>query len=479
VIDMSDAICDIEVGGHAKSSSAYRRVVVALGAVGVTTFAQLYFPQAVIPAISRDFDVTAADAALTISGATIGLAVAVLGWSWVADRVGRAPVMKIAIVTSVALGLLVPFAPTFEVLIVVRVLQGVALGGTPALALTYLAEEVDRRDAMVAAGTYITGTVIGGLVGRLVVAPVADLTDWRTGALVVEVLSAVGALLVVLLLPAAQHFHRPAKTLHASLWRGPLWSGLIASLKNPALRVLYAQAFLLMGAHVAIYNYLGYRLEQPPFGLPPAVTALIFLTGLSGAVSARVAGRLASRFGRRPVLLWSSATMAAGAALTIPDWLPTVLFGLLVFTTAYFTAHSIASGWVGPTATTGTAQATSLYTLFYYAGSSLFGWLGGLAFTLGWAGTATMVIAVAVTAFACVCTTLLGSRRPRAAGLWSAPQSRSAVVRSVFELVRPTRREAAADQPVWEGEGSQTVYDSPPGRLARSSRSGSGGGTLS
>jgi YNFM family putative membrane transporter len=284
---MSDTSREVRVTGHAKSSSSYRRVLITLGAVGVTTFAQLYYPQALIPAISRDLDVTAADAALTISGATIGLAVAVLGWSSVADRFGRAPVMKIAIVVSVVLGLLVPLAPSFEVLIVVRVLQGVALGGTPALALTYLAEEVDRRDAMVAAGTYISGTVIGGLVGRLVAAPVADLTDWRTGALVVGVLSAVGASLAVLLLPAAQHFHRPAKTQHGSLWRGPLWTGLISNLKNPAMKILYAQAFLLMGAHVAIYNYLGYRLEQPPFGLPPAVTAVIFLAGLSGAVSAR------------------------------------------------------------------------------------------------------------------------------------------------------------------------------------------------
>jgi MFS transporter, YNFM family, putative membrane transport protein len=411
VVDVSHISRDVAVDGHVKSSSSYRRVLIALGAVGVTTFAQLYYPQAMIPAISRDLDVSAADAALTISGATVGLAVSVLGWSWAADRFGRAPMIRIAILASVVLGLLVPFAPSFEVLIVVRVLQGVALGGTPALALTYLAEEVDRREAMVAAGTYISGTVIGGLVGRLIAAPVTDLTDWRTGALVVGVLSAVGALIAVLLLPAAQHFRRPANTQHGSPSLSPLWNGVVANLKNPALRIIYAQAFLLMGAHVAVYNYLGYRLEQPPFGLPPAVTALIFLAGLSGAMSARLAGRLALRYGRRTVLLGSSATMATGAALTISNGLPTVLFGLLLFTTAYFTAHSTASGWVGPTAMTGTAQATSLYTLFYYAGSSLFGWLGGLAFTLGWAGTATVAVTIVLAAFACVATNSLRNRR--------------------------------------------------------------------
>ncbi|MFI5626732.1 hypothetical protein ACIA03_24950 [Nocardioides sp. NPDC051685] len=76
-----------------------------------------------------------------------------------------------------------------------------------------------------------------------------------------------------------------------------------------------------------------------------------------------------------------------------------MLIGLLLFTTAYFSAHSIASGWVGPMATGGITQAISLYTLVYYAGSSLFGWLGGLAFAAGWTGTASMVITIVLIAY--------------------------------------------------------------------------------
>jgi MFS transporter, YNFM family, putative membrane transport protein len=400
-VSVSELAQEPSVQGYERGTKAYRRVLVALGAVGTATFAQLYFPQALIPAISLDLDVTAANAALTISGATIGLAAAVLGWSWVSDRIGRAKAIKIAIVTAAVIGLLVPFAPSFEALIVLRVLQGVALGGTPALALTYLAEEVHRRDALAAGGVYISGTVIGGLAGRLIAAPIADLTNWRTAGVVVGCLCVAGAALVVLLLPLPQNVQR-AENGHGAAPRGPgsLWAGMSANLKNPAMRALYAQAFLLMGAHVATYNYLGYRLAQAPFNLPPALTAAIFLAGLSGALSARLAGRLAARYGRRRVLLGSTATMAAGAALSIPDWIPTVVLGTILFTTAFFSAHTISSGWVGPTATTATAQATGLYTLFYYAGSSLFGWLGGLAFNLGWIGTAAMVVTIIAIAFA-------------------------------------------------------------------------------
>jgi len=59
----------------------------------------------------------------------------------------------------------------------------------------------------------------------------------------------------------------------------------------------------------------------------------------------------------------------------------------------------------------GRPQATSLYTLVYYAGSSLFGWLGGLAFETGWTGTASMVITIVLIAFVAARTLL-----PRPAG---------------------------------------------------------------
>jgi len=371
-------------------------VLVALVAIGMTTFVQLYYPQALIPAISRDFAVDASQAALTVSGATIGLAIAALGWSWVGDRIGRARAMTIAIVAAAAIGLVLPLVTSFPALILLRVAQGIALGGTPALALAYLSEQVSRRDAMAAGATYISGTVVGGLVGRLIAAPIADVSDWRVAALVAGGVSALGAAIAVTALPRERR-DRPAT---AELRPAGVWPGMVANLTNPGQLALYAQAFFLMGAQVAVFNYLGYRLELEPFDLPPALTAVIFLASLSGAVSARLAATVAGRFGRRRVLLASSLTMVAGAALTIPDRLPSVLIGLLLFTTAYFAAHSIASGWVGPMATSGIAQATSLYTLFYYAGSSLFGWLGGLAFAAGWTGTASMVIAIVLIAYA-------------------------------------------------------------------------------
>ncbi|WP_458114092.1 MFS transporter [Arthrobacter sp. R1-13] len=379
--------------GHAKGSVGYRKALAGLAFAGVATFAQLYSTQAVLPIIGSELRITAAEAALTISVATVGLAVTVIPWSFLADRIGRVRAMSIGICAATVLGLLVPLASTFPMLLGLRLLEGMALGGIPAIAIAYLNEEVHRAHAALAAGSYVAGTTLGGLAGRLVAGPVGELWGWRAAALAVSVLATVAAVLFLVLVPRARGFAaEPAAGFRAAL------KTLAGHGRNPRLLVLYVQAFLLMGGFVAVYNYLGFRLSGEPFSLPATVISLIFLAYLSGTVSSRWAAGLTLRFGRRNVLLAGIVLMVLGLALTLTQVLVLILIGLLVFTGGFFAAHSIGAGWTGVIALSGRAQAASLYNLAYYLGSSLLGWAGGLVFqSLGWNALALTVMGLACT----------------------------------------------------------------------------------
>ncbi|ASN21060.1 MFS transporter [Arthrobacter sp. YN] len=392
--------------GHAKGSRGYSRILAALALAGVATFAQLYSTQAVLPLMAHDLKITAAEAALSISLATVGLAITVLPWSFVADRIGRVRAMAIGIAVATLLGLLVPLAPTVPLLMTLRTLEGMALGGIPAIAIAYLNEEVTKVHTALAAGTYVAGTTLGGLAGRLVAGPVGELWGWRAAALAVSLLATVSAVLFLILVPKQRRFS-PAPALG---FRGALKT-LKGHSSNPKLVSLYLQAFLLMGGFVAVYNYLGFRLHAEPFGLPATVVSLIFLAYLSGAVSSRWAAGLTTRFGRRNVLVAGIAIMSAGLALTLVENLAATLAGLVIFTGGFFAAHSVGSGWTGAIATTGKAQAASLYNLSYYLGSSVIGWAGGLAFqSFGWPALALSVIVLSCTTAA---VTLMVHRTPR------------------------------------------------------------------
>lgn len=383
--------------GHRPGEPAYRRLIAGLFFAGVATFAQLYSPQAVLPFLAADLGVSPATAALAVSAATLGLAVAVIPWSIVADRIGRRPTMAVGVVAATVVGLLAPFATTMEVFLAARFVEGAALGAVPAVALAYLNEEVDAGHAARAAGSYIAGTTVGGLAGRIIAGPLAEEGSWRIGVFVVAAVCAASAALFLWLAPRARRFTAAPARIGAVLRR------LAANLRSPAQLALAAQGFLLMGGFVAVYNYVGFVLAAPPYVVPQAIVSLLFLAYLAGTVSSPRAGALAARFGRMPVLLGSTAVTAGGALLMLVPSLPVLVMGLLVLTAGFFGAHAVASGWTPVVAPPGTAaQASSLYYLAYYAGSSVFGWALGLVFAgVGWAGVAGAVVVLCGAAAAC------------------------------------------------------------------------------
>lgn len=384
---------------HERGTPGYRRLGAALLCSGLATFVLVYSVQGLLPTLSERFGVSSTMASLALSATTGTLAVAVLPLSAVVESWGRARVMTWALGASAVLALVAPLAPTFWSLIAIRALQGITLAALPALSMAHLTHEVAPRHLGGAVGLLIAGNTLGGLSGRLIAGVVADVGGWRAGLAAVGVVSVAAAVVFRLLLPPATA-PDPAPTRLRDLG-GPMGRHL----RDPGLLCLFGIAFLLMGAFVTVYNFLGFRLLAPPFSMPAGLVGLIFLGYLAGSYASTAAGRLGDRFGRRPVL-WISALVAlAGIWLTEPDSLIAVLAGLLLVTVGFFGAHSVASSWVGRRSSMldggVPAQASSLYLFGYYAGSSAGGAAGGVAFDhLGWTGVACYVSALLLGALA-------------------------------------------------------------------------------
>ncbi|GGE66652.1 MFS transporter [Nesterenkonia cremea] len=379
----------------------------ALFFIGMATFAQLYSPQGLLPLIATDQGVSADRAALMVSAATLGLALGVIPWSYIGDAVGRKPAMLWAISLACLFAVLSAVTPMlfdawgFPLALIMRLIEGFMLGGVPALAVAYLNEEVSSRAAAVAAGTYVSGTTLGGLSGRIIAAPVGEQIGWKLGMLTVTAVAVACVVIFLKLAPAAQNF-TPRRTRVGEAVRA-----LTGNLRSGALWVIYLQGFLTMGGFVAMYNYLGFQLTGPEFGMPLWLSSFIFLAYLAGTFSSPRAGQLASRFSRKQVLIWGNVIMMAGVGLTLIGSIWVIILGMVVLTGGFFASHAVASGWAGSSAVAGRAQSASLYNLGYYAGSSVLGFLGGTFLHLaGWPGTVGMVLGLAALATVLVATVL-------------------------------------------------------------------------
>jgi MFS transporter, YNFM family, putative membrane transport protein len=382
--------------GHRPGTAAYRRVVGALFAAGVATFALLYSTQAILPALAAQFDVSTASSTLTVSLTTLGLGLALLVAGPASDVAGRTTFIHLSLTASAVVAVACAFAPTWSTLLGLRLLAGIALAGLPAVATAYLREELHPSSHGRAAGLYIGGTALGGMVGRLLTGTVAEAAGWRWALAATALLCVVCAVVVRVLLPPSQRFSPAPADLRMLL------SMSRRALSDRGLLALYAIGGCSVGALVAVFNTLGFRLAAAPFDLGLAQASLVFLVYPLGTVASVVFGRLADLHGRRTVLPLGCLLAVAGGFLTLPPSLPVVVTGLALLTAGFFAVHGVASGWVPARAHAGgvaTGQAASLYLFTYYLGSSVFGSLAGPAWAhAAWPGVVALsVLLLAVT----------------------------------------------------------------------------------
>ena len=382
---------------HRRGSPAFRRITVALFCAGLSTFTALYAVQAVLPALSKSFDLSPTEASLSVSVATFALAVGVLPLTAVSDIVGRTTVMTVSLFSSAALSVLIALSPNFTVMLVLRVAEGLALAGIQAVAMSYLAEELHRDSLGSAMGLYVAGTGLGGMTGRLVGALVDDVAGWRWALGATALVTLLCAIAFrVSIVPSARFQPRPPRIRE-------LVGSIGHALTDLGLLGLFAAGFLLMSCFVTVYNFLGYRLLGPGFALSGTVVGLIFGVYLAGVISSAFIGRMVDRFGRPSMLIVTAAATLAGILLLGMGSLVAVIVGLIITTGGFFAAHSVASSWVSARSAGLHVQGSSVYVLFYYLGSSVGGTVGGLVFSAhGWTGvtyyTAALVTAVLVVA---------------------------------------------------------------------------------
>lgn len=358
-----------------------------LGAAGM--FATMYSTQAILPELSRAFDVSPSRAGLSIS--VVVLAVALGAWVWgpVSDRVGRPRAIGLASWLLVLPTVGVALAPSFEILLACRALQGLCMPGLLAVAAPYVVEALVPRIGARAMGWYVTALVAGGLVGRVGVALLTSVTGWRV---------AIGLLA---LLPLAAALGMRGTLLEAE---PPARSGsLLRSLANRRLFGVAVAGGALFFTFVGIFTYITYRLEEPPYDLGTSASSLVFLLWIFGAIGP-LAGRVAEHLGWRRLTAAMVVLAAAGIGLTFCSWLPFVVVGLAGVATAMFTGYTATQLGVSDVADADRGVASALYFSTYYTAGALGAYLPGLAWERsGWSGVAWLglaVLAVAAVALA-------------------------------------------------------------------------------
>ncbi|GAA1918656.1 hypothetical protein GCM10009775_09020 [Microbacterium aoyamense] len=137
----------------------------------------LYLPA--LPALTAELGAVTSVAQLTVTACLIGLAAGQLIAGPLSDRYGRRGVLLVGIIAYIVTSALCAFSPTVELLILARLVQGLA-GGVGIVIAQAAGRDVYTGSALIR--FYGRLTVVGGLaaiVGPLLGGILNTVTDWR------------------------------------------------------------------------------------------------------------------------------------------------------------------------------------------------------------------------------------------------------------------------------------------------------------
>jgi predicted MFS family arabinose efflux permease len=331
---------------------------------GMCTFLNVYSTQPLLPLLRETFHASELAVSLTVSATIFATALTAPIIGMIAERRGRKKVIVPSLFLMTIPTALAATSTSLGALIFWRFAQGIFVPGVIAVMLAYVNEEWAGRGVGRAMSAYVTGTVIGGFLGRFISGVIATHWHWRATFLVLAALNLIGAVVVRAWLPLAKNFVR-AEHLQQVLDQAK------DHLRNPRLLANFGMGAAALFTLVGCFTYANFYLAAAPFHLNSARLGSIFFVYLLGVVITPQSGRFLDRFGFRHTTVVYCAMMIAGLLLTLVKSLPVVIFGLAIFSSGVFVAQAAATVQTGAIAGRARSSAAGLYVAFYYLGGSV------------------------------------------------------------------------------------------------------------
>jgi MFS family permease len=384
---------------------------VAVSLCGVCAFLQLYCTQPLLPLFTRLFHASKTGVGLTVSAATLGVALSAPIFGALTERLARKRVIVASLLGISIPTLLAATSTSLGQLIFWRFLQGILVPGVVAVLVTYIGEEWPPDRVALIMSFYVSGTALGGFAGRVGTGILTDRFNWRIAFLALGVASLAGAAAVAAWLP---HGHRRLVS-HAGSESRPSFAIQMQELfRSRRLVATFAVGFNVLFSLVAVFTWITFHLSAAPYRLSTTALSSLFFVYLVGLVVTPAAGFLITRVGLRAGIAGAIACSMAGVLLTLAPSLATIILGLALVSSGVFIAQTAAQSHLRVAAPPGArVTAAGLYMTCYYLGGTAAGVVPGVFWAMGkWPACAAFIVAMQAVALAVA---LVGWQTPKPA----------------------------------------------------------------
>jgi len=359
---------------------------------GVCAFLELYCTQPLLPLLTRLFHSSKTAVSMTVSAATLGVAISAPVFGALTERLARKRVIVFSILGVSIPTLLAAGSNSLAQLIFWRFLQGIMIPGIVAVVVTYIGEEWPPNRIALIMSFYVSGTALGGFAGRVSAGILADHVSWRASFLALGLASLAGAAAVAAWLPHGRR--RPALPRVS-----PSFADHVRTMfRSRPLIATFAVGFNVLFSLVGVFTWITFYLAAPPFSLSTTALSSLFFVYLIGLVVTPAAGYLITRVGLRAGIGGAICCSIAGVLLTLVHSLPVVILGLTMLSSGVFIAQTASQSHLRIAAPSGArVTAAGLYLTCYYLGGTAAGVLPGAFWAIGkWPACVAFIVAMQI-----------------------------------------------------------------------------------
>ncbi|URN96810.1 MAG: MFS transporter [Candidatus Pristimantibacillus lignocellulolyticus] len=327
--------------------------------------ANIYYAQPLLDAISKDFGITHSSVGIVITITQICYALGLLLLVPLGDLLNRRWLIAGQMLVSVLALIVVGIAPTSMVLFMGIATVGLLAVVTQTLVAfaANLAAPAERGRTV---GVVTSGIVIGILLARTFAGTLTDLAGWRSVYLVSAVLTLIVACVLFRILPHSEHKRESLSYLEL------LCSMFTLFAKERILLIRAALCLMIFTSFSILWTSLVLPLSASPLSLSHTAIGAFGLAGVTGALAAARAGRLADRgFGQR--------TTGVALILLLISWLPisytqhsllALIVGIILLDLAVQAVHVTNQSMILNLRPEARSRITAGYMIFYSIGSA-------------------------------------------------------------------------------------------------------------
>lgn len=364
----------------------YFRISAIIFFVTTAVFSTIYTPQAILPNLREDFQLTIPEVNLLLSVMIYILMLGTPIYAPLSKKLGYKKTMVFATLLLMIPTLVASFVSSYSWFLVSRIVQGLFVPGVTAVMLAYIQVMFSKEQVGLAMGMYMSAASLGGVLGRLLTGWITELYSWRSSFLFFAAILAIGLILMIFWLPReSKNGGNQVKwtwlKIRSILFDFQILSGLMI----PAV---------VFFSFMSISTFSTFYLVGHPFDLSPGQLGSTFLVLFLGVIVSPIAGKWSDKVGRVKVILVGMTFLIIGAVLTLFTNLLIIILGLGLVTMGMFVAQSAAPTYIGELIGQEKTVAAVFYQMFFYFGGAMgtllpsfiwprFEYLGVVLFTEG------------------------------------------------------------------------------------------------